>query len=151
MIDERFGRYFWLSEFVRSDIAVRRGLDNTPAAAELANLRQVLAPGMERVRDALAAPVLITSGYRSAEVNAAVGSKDTSQHRHGLAADFIAPQFGTPRQVAKHLLEHGNVRFDQLIFEGNWVHVSFVPGKPRGEVLTAHFNAGRVSYTQGLA
>lgn len=149
--DERIVPSFWLSEFLASDTAVRLGLDNTPSAMGMANIRNVLALGMQRVRDCLGAPVFITSGYRSPEVNAAVRGSSSSQHMQGLAADFKAPNFGPPRQVAKHLMERsGEVRFDQLIWEGAWVHVSFVAGLARSEVLTAHFRGGAVDYTRGI-
>lgn len=152
MPDERLGSFFWLSEFLRSDTATRQGLANRPGPAELANIRQVLAPGMERVRSLLGVPVQITSGFRAPAVNAAVGSAASSQHVQGLAADFIAPEFGTPRTIVRELmLRQPELRFDQLIFEGTWVHISFVPGKPRGEVLTAHFVPGQpVTYSKGL-
>lgn len=153
MIDEIVQGHFRLSEFLRSDTAVRQGLDNTPKAVDLANIRNVLAPGMQRVRDSLGRPVLITSGYRSPEVNAAIGGSKSSQHSQGLAADFICPAFGTPRQVVQYLMERsGEIRFDQLIFEGSWVHISFVAGAGRSQVLTAHFmRGGGVSYSPGLA
>jgi len=152
MIDTRIGGYFWLSEFLGSDYAVRHGLDNMPKATEMANVINVLGPGMNRVRSTLGAPVLITSGYRSPEVNAAIGGSPTSQHMQGLAADFKSPQFGTPRAITKYLMERsGEIRFDQLIFEGGWVHISFVPDHPKSEVLTAHFIGGRVTYSKGLA
>lgn len=151
MVDERLQQHFWLSEFLRSDTALRRGIDNVPRAGELSNIRNVLAPGMVRVRNLLRTPVLITSGYRSEALNAAVGGSKSSQHLQGLAADFISPDFGTPRKIAQMLMERSTeIRFDQLIWEGQWVHISFVPGAPRGEVLTAHFFAGGVSYTKGL-
>ncbi len=152
MTDERLQQSFWLSEFLRSDTAQRRGLDNTPNAQALANIKLVLAPGMQRVRNLLLQPVLVTSGYRSPAVNAAVGSGHTSQHLQGLAADFVCPEFGTPRRVAQCLLEHASeIRFDQLIWEGAWVHVSFTRSAPRGEVLTAHFMAGGgVAYSTGI-
>lgn len=153
MPDERLGSFFWLSEFLRSDTATRAGLDNRPGRAELANIRGVLAPGMERVRNLLGGPVQITSGFRSPAVNRAVGGSAASQHCQGLAADFIAPGFGTPRSVARHLMTHApELRFDQLIFEGTWVHISFVSGKGRGEALTAHFMPGQpVTYSRGVA
>lgn len=152
MIDERIGRFFWLSEFLHSDKAVRLGLDNKPGGGELNNLRNVLAPGMERIRSLLGMPVFITSGYRSPAVNAAVGGSAASQHMLGEAADFLAPEAGTPRSIANRLAQHQQeIRFDQLIYEGTWVHVSFTVGKPRGSVLTAHFKGGRVTYTQGVA
>lgn len=152
MTDERLHQSFWLSEFLRSDTAVRKGIDNIPSATALANIRNVLAPGMQRVRDALRMPVLITSGYRSLALNQAVGGSASSQHVAGLACDFVAPDFGTPRSIARHLSQQAEaLGFDQLIFEGTWVHISFVPDNPRRQVLTAHFGGGMVTYTKGVA
>jgi len=151
MIDERLQQSFRLSEFLRSDTAVRRGLDNVPKPTEMANIRHVLAPGMQRVRNCLGVPVHITSGYRSPEVNRAVGGSGNSQHSQGLAADFVAPEFGLPRAVARYLMERSaEIRYDQLIWEGAWVHISFVADRPRSQALTAHFAAGGVSYTPGV-
>lgn len=152
MTDERLQQNFWLSELLRSDLAVRKGIENKPGPAELANVRHVLAPGLQRVRNLLGAPMLVTSGFRCAELNAALGSRADSQHRQGLAADFVCTEFGTAKAVARYLVDHGTeLRFDQLIWEGSWVHISFVPDKPRGQVLTAHFRGGGVSYSTGLA
>lgn len=154
MPDERLGTFFWLSEFLRSDAATRKGLVNLPGPTELANIRGPLAAGMERVRNLLGVPVHITSGFRAPAVNAAVGGAASSQHCQGLAADFIAPDFGTPRTVASYLMQRApDLRFQQLIFEGTWVHIGFpAPGEqPRGEVLTAHFVPGQaVSYSRGV-
>jgi hypothetical protein len=151
MIDEHLQQSFRLSEFLRSDTAVRLGLDNMPKAQELANIRNVLAPGMQRVRNCLGQPVLVTSGYRSPEVNAAIRGSRSSQHMQGLAADFICPGFGGVRQAVQYMMERsGEIRFDQLIWEGSWVHISFSPREARSEVLTAHFTAGGVTYSRGL-
>jgi hypothetical protein len=151
MPDERLTPSFWLSEFLRSDLATRKGIDNTPPPAVLANIRGVLAPAMQRVRDLLGAPVFITSGYRSPELNAAIGGAKDSQHMQGLAADFIAPAAGTPFTVCLYLLQHGlGLHWDQLIWEGNWTHVSFVPSHPRGDLLTARFVGGRAIYERGI-
>jgi len=144
-------RNFTLGEFIVSDVAARMGIDNNPTASVEANLRNVLIPAMQSVRDLLGVPVLIKSGYRSLALNRALRSKDTSQHVNGQAADFIAPAFGSPRRVADVLVQNmARVRFDQLIWEGGWVHISFAPRR-RNEVLTAHFTEMGVSYTQGLA
>ncbi len=154
MVDERVGGNFWLSEFLRSDTAVRRGIDNVPGAAVLATIRGTLGPGMQRVRNALDVPVLITSGYRSPTLNAAVGGSRNSAHMTGLAADFISPVFGTPKAIARYLIERSaEIRFHQLIWEGQWVHVAFAPPgtPPAGEVLTAHFSGGSVSYARGIS
>lgn len=150
MSDERIVPSFWLSEFLASDTAVRKGLSNAPDIGEMANIRSILAPGMQRVRECLGHPVTISSGYRSAAVNRAVGGSKTSQHTQGLAADFTAPGFGSAKQVAEHLLRHaGTVRYDQLIYEGTWVHISFSP-QPRGQVLTARFSGGKAIYSPGV-
>jgi len=82
---------------------------------------------MERVRAALGnKSIHVNSFYRSPAVNAAVGSKSTSQHLLGEAVDFICPAFGTPVEICRKLIElHDLIRFDQLILEHSWVHISF--------------------------
>lgn len=150
MLDERVTAHFALSEFVVSNTAARLGIDNTPSAQVLATLRNVLIPGMQQVRDLLGVPVVVSSGYRSPALNAAVRGAPASQHVTGHACDFTAPAYGTPRAVCERLVaEMARLHFDQLIHEGGWVHISFAP-RPRSEVLTAHFGPGGVSYTRGL-
>ena len=151
MSEIRVTEHFNLSEFIASDTATRLGIDNTPSDDVTATLCNVLIPGMEQVRGLLDVPVVIKSGYRGPALNVAVHGASSSQHLTGHAADFVAPGFGSPREVAAHLMKHmAALRFDQLIYEGTWVHISFAP-RPRNEVLTAHFAGGGVSYTQGLA
>lgn len=151
MTDERLSPNFWLSEFLVSQEGMRRGIPNNPTPTDLLNLRSATAPGMQRVRDLLGKAVLISSGYRSVAINRAVGGVATSQHCTGQAVDFTSPDFGTPQRVAKFLADRqALVQFDQLIYEGRWVHISFAP-KPRGQVLTANFSHTGVSYTQGIA
>jgi len=79
--------HFTLEELTHSDIGARRGLDNTPNEQETANLKR-LANFLEAVRTILEKPIFINSGFRSKAVNDSVGSKDTSQHRHGCASDI---------------------------------------------------------------
>lgn len=151
MNDELVTTNFWLSEFVSSDDAVRLGIDNTPGPDVLATLRNVLIPGMQSVRAILDRAVLVSSGYRCPALNRAVRGSATSQHMTGHACDFRSPDYGTPRLICRGLvLQMKRLRFDQLIFEGSWVHISFSP-RPRNQVLTAHFSNGSVSYTTGLA
>lgn len=148
MIDERIVPSFHLSEFLQSETAARKGLDNTPMTADLANIRNFLAPGMQAVRELLGRPVTITSGYRAPAVNQAVGGARNSQHMVGLAADFICPGFGAPLQIARALVA-SHITFDQVIQEGSWVHISF-SAKPRRVVLTASFTPTGVVYRDGL-
>lgn len=151
MIDELLTPNFYLSEFVHSDLGERAGLDNTPPPDVLATLRNVLAPGMQSVRSILGTPILVSSGYRSPDVNVLVRGARDSQHLTGHACDFRSPAYGSPRDVALRLIsEIKRLRFDQLIFEGSWCHISFAP-RPRSQVLTAHFTGGKATYTQGVA
>ena len=115
MIDERVGPNFWLSELLHSEAATRLGLDNWPDAASLGNLRNLAGPGIQRVRDLLGVPVIISSGYRGPALNRHIGGSTTSQHMQGLAIDFTAPAFGTPRKVCQRIMEQ--------VAEGRfWVH-----------------------------
>jgi hypothetical protein len=106
---------------------------------------------MEMVRALLGnLPIKINSWYRSEEVNKAVGGSKKSQHIHGEAVDFTCEAYGTPYQVCQKLSQHKQtLGIDQLIYEGTWVHVSFVipPRVPRLEVLTCMLDK---SYQNGL-
>lgn len=151
MSDDWITAHFRLSEFTRSEYAIRHGIDNTAPADVLARL-VVLADGLERVRSILGVPVHIQSGYRSGLVNAGIGGHQNSQHCLGEAVDFIAPAYGPPVEICQAILDHEElVDFDQLINEGEWAHISFTTRyRPRGQVLTAHFGGGHVSYSEGL-
>jgi len=118
---------FTLKELTVSEIAARRGLDNTPNATEVANLVRV-AELLEQVRALLGKPILVNSAFRSKAVNDAVGSRDTSQHRLGCAADIRVPGL-TPKQVVQACID-ANIPFDQIIEEfDSWTHIS-VPNTP---------------------
>ena len=128
---------FTLEELTRSDAAARNGWDNIPNEAEIENLKR-LAMLLQQVKTAVGGKaVMINSGFRSKQVNDSVGSKDTSQHRIGCAADLRIPGM-TPRQVVEACIA-ANVPFDQIILEfDSWTHIS-VPNtpdaKPRGQKL----------------
>ena len=125
---------FHLDEFVTSQTAARRGIDNRPTPEVIKRLRNT-AKGLEKVRAVLGKPILISSGYRSPALNKAVGGSATSDHMTGDAADFISPGFGSPIAVCRAIVAAG-IKFDQLIEEnGRWVHISFGP-RMRGQILT---------------
>ena len=110
-----------------SEIGARKGLDNTPNATEIANLVRT-AGLLEQVRELLKKPIIVNSAFRSKAVNDAVGSKDTSQHRIGCAADIRVPGM-TPKQVVQACID-ANIPFDQIIQEfDSWTHIS-VPDMP---------------------
>jgi len=148
--DDYLSEHFTLSEAIYSDAAIAHNLNNTPAYSNIQIMKQA-AFCLERVRAALGnKPIHINSWYRSPEVNTAVGSKFTSQHIIGEAIDFICPEFGTPVAICKKLIELKDlIRFDQLILEGTWVHISFAisSGKPRNQVLSLLRSGG---YATGL-
>ena len=140
--------HFTLEDLTRSDVAIRKNLDNIPNAELIENLVE-LALALEKVRALLGYPIHINSAYRSVKVNAAVGGAYNSAHCLGYAADFTCEEFGTPQEVTQAIIDAG-IAFDQLIYEGTWCHFSIDP-RMRSEVLTAHFDGGRATYTEGIA
>jgi len=115
--------HFTLEELTHSEVAARNGWDNSPKQEEIANLQR-LAYLLEKVKEAVGGKlVIISSGFRSKQVNDAVGSKDSSQHRLGCAADIRVPGM-TPRQVVEACIT-ASVLFDQIILEFDaWTHIS---------------------------
>lgn len=119
--------HFTLQELTASETASRNGWDNTPPPEAIANLNR-LAELLEQVRALLGKPIMVSSGYRSKQVNDSVGSKDTSQHRLGCAADIKVPGM-TPDQVCQ-AIKSSAIPYDQLIREfDSWTHIS-VPNTP---------------------
>jgi zinc D-Ala-D-Ala carboxypeptidase len=124
--------HFTLEELTITD---HRELENTPNETELANLKR-LAEFLETVKTVLGGkPIMVNSAFRSKAVNDAVGSKDTSQHRIGCAADIRVPGI-TPDEVVKAIIASG-IGYDQVIREfDRWTHIS-IPnaGAPRKQAL----------------
>ena len=132
--------HFTLEELTHTD---HRTLDNTPNETELANIQR-LAEFLETVKTLLGGkPIMVNSAFRSKAVNDAVGSKDTSQHRIGCAADIRVPGM-TPDQVVRAIIA-SDLGFDQVIREfsdpvkgGGWTHISIpnqASGSPRKQAL----------------
>jgi len=134
---------FTLSEFTTSQTATRKGIDNTPSGTIIDNLR-TLVNGLETIRALLGYPIFISSGYRCIQLNKAIGGSLTSDHVYGYAADFTCNKFGTPEQITKAIIA-SKIKFDQLIYEGTWVHISFNP-KMRQQALRAIFTKGKTTY-----
>lgn len=140
--------HFALSEFTVSETAARKGYDNAPPQWVSANLKRT-AEALEKVRSILGdKPVLITSGYRSPQLNKAVGGSKNSAHQHGLAVDFICPGFGDPRAVCKALEPHmAELGIDQLIHEyDTWVHLGLSASAPRHMALTIDGKGTRTGF-----
>lgn len=144
----RLTRNFELNEFLASDTAARDGIDNTPSEVELKNIH-LMAFALQHLRDVLSlsldaeVSLIITSGFRSSDLNAAVGGSETSDHRHGRAADFYAQIKGgvvvSPADLCAFII-NSYVAFDQLIAypKQNRVHLGFASSyeRPRRQLLT---------------
>lgn len=132
----QLSEHFSLAELTHSEVAERKGLDNTPNATEIANLMR-LAALLEQVRALINKPIMLNSGFRSKPVNDSVGSKDTSQHRIGCAADIRVPGM-TPKQVVEAIIA-SDIGYDQVIEEfGSWTHISVpdsIARPPRKQAL----------------
>lgn len=121
-----------LAEVTKSTTAKRLGIDNTPDEWTTENLRQVAINVFQPLREAFGCPIYVSSGYRSGELNTAIGGSTRSQHVEGRALDLDADVYGgcTNSQIFSWIKE--NLDFDQLIWEfgdddnPDWVHVSYV-------------------------
>ena len=135
----QLSKHFTLEEFEKSQTATRKGITNKAGSGEIKNLGDLCYGVLEPVRAKFDKPVTITSGYRSPELSEAIGSKETSQHCSGEAADFEIAGVSN-LQVAVWI--EANCDFDQLILEywtgeanSGWIHCSFVEGSNRKQVL----------------
>jgi putative chitinase len=143
----KLSRYFTLETLTFSDTATRLGIDNTPSQAAVTALTDT-ATRLDPIQDLLGHPLQIVSGYRSAKLNSAMGGAAGSAHLTGHAVDFICRAFGSPLQICQKIIAAG-IKFDQLVQEGTWVHISFDPAM-RNQVLTATYTDGKTSYSSGL-
>jgi len=143
-----------LAECVKSNTAKRLGIDNTPDDWTVENLKAIATDVFQPLREAFGVPIHVSSGYRSEELNVAIGGSKRSQHVQGRALDLDADVFGrcTNGEIFRYILN--NITFDQLIWEfgdqdnPDWVHVSYVrDGVNRGRCLKAlRDDEGKVYY-----
>jgi hypothetical protein len=148
--------HFHITEFVNSNEARRRGINNTPSKEAVDNLILVCENILEPVRAQFKSPVRISSGYRSPQLNRAIGGSANSQHCWGMACDFEIPDLDNC-DLAQWVAD--NLTFDQLILEfhdhvegpnSGWVHASFNAEGNRSEILTASIVNGRTVYSRGF-
>ena len=135
---------FSLEELTASQIAARKNISNEPNDIQLSNLRR-LAYMLQELRNMFNVPIFINSGFRCKQLNDAVGSRDSSQHLKGCAAD-IRVSGVSPREAVKKIIESG-ISYDQVICEyDSWVHIS-VPNEggmePRKNALIIDKNGVR--------
>jgi hypothetical protein len=146
-LSQKLSDHFALHEFIDSQTASRKGIDNTPSQEVVDRLRKLCTDILEPARAALG-PMRISSGFRCEKLNVAIGGSKTSAHCKGYAADVI-PFNVTRREFAKWVKDHCN--FDQIILEfgtpenPDWIHVSNEPRFRKQILRTA--NGGYVAIT----
>jgi zinc D-Ala-D-Ala carboxypeptidase len=141
----QLSKNFFLSELVISEAAARHGLNNQPTALVRGNLKRLCNEVLQPLRNFIGKPVIVTSGYRSVEVNKLVGGSATSAHCYGLAADIHVP--GMSVRQLMHKIKGLQLPFDQIIDEyGSWVHVG-LSANNRGQTLQARYVGGKAVYS----
>lgn len=142
-----------LSEVIKSNTAIRRGIDNHPTQEHLEALEDIADNVFQPIREHFKVSIGISSGYRSRKLNEAIGGSKNSQHSRGEALDLDADMYGkiTNKQIFNFIKD--NLVFDQLIWEfgndhePNWVHVSFTTRRPnRMMILKAYKSKGKNKY-----
>jgi len=145
---------FTLSEFTKSELAIRRCIDNTPSLTVIDNLQLLVDNVLQPLRDRLG-PININSGYRSPAVNVAVGGSPTSDHCLGMAADIEITNFDN-KELALYIQDF--CKYTQLILEfyednitnSGWVHVSYDSKDLKNECLRAVKQNGKTVYLRGI-
>ena len=139
-------------EAVRSNTALRRGIENTPDEIQLDNMQLLAEKVFEPLRKWVGGPIKINSFFRSPELNTAIGGSKTSQHCKGQAMD-IDDTFGVKTNAEMYHWIKDNLNFDQMIWEfgddknPNWVHVSYVNDEDnRNRCLKAYREDGKTKY-----
>jgi hypothetical protein len=136
-----------LAEMVRSESAKRLGISNQPTPEHLHNMQLLAVCVFQPIRNHFKRPIHISSGYRSKELNKAVGGSNTSQHSTGQAIDIDMDGTEiTNKQVFDFIKD--NLEYDQLIneFDYSWVHVSYSGKRNRKQILNAKKIKGKTVY-----
>ena len=143
-------RNFTLQELIKSDTAIRMGIDNNPNADQIEKLKDLCENILQPVRDHFGR-VKVTSGFRSVELCLAIGSSQNSQHAKAEAADFEC--VGVDNVELFDWIKN-NLEPDQLILEfytpgepnSGWIHCSWIEGTPRASFLHAFKEGGKTKY-----
>ena len=151
----KLSKNFSLKEMTKSQTALRRGIENEPGEEQQANLQQLCEQVLQKVRDHFGKPVNVNSGYRSPELNTAIGGSPTSDHCKGMAADIEIS--GVSNYELAEWIKN-NCEFRQLILEfytpgvpdSGWVHVSYDYEENFKKVMTAMKEDGKTVYKLGL-
>ena len=147
--------HFSLHEMTKSETALRKGMPNEPTEADIANLKLLAEKVLQPLRDHYGVGIKVNSGYRSPDVNAAVGGSRTSDHCKGQAADIEIA--GIPNATLAQYIKD-SLQYTQLILEfytpgipdSGWVHVSYDANNLKCQTLTATKKDGKTAYLNGL-
>ena len=142
----RLSKNFSLSEFTESETASVRGISNRPTAKQIENLRWMCQNVLQPIRDHYRTPLKISSGFRNAELNRAVGGVEDSYHRclgYNAAADFSIP--GVPIRKLFQYISSANLPYTKLILEfDRWIHIAIE--RPKRAALVAEKVNGKTRY-----
>ncbi len=149
----KLSEHLSLAEVTRSETAKRKGISNTPTAEHLENFKLLADNVFEKIRAHFGCPIHISSGYRSKELNDAIGGSQTSQHSKGQAIDIDmdGSAHGVSNADVYNFIKD-NLEYDQIIWEfgddknPDWVHVSYAEGKNRKQRLKAIKANGKTQY-----
>ncbi len=135
-------KYFTITELTSSATALREGIDNRPNKCAYHLLHVLVQQLLDPIREAWGEPIVVSSGYRCKQLNALVGGVKNSHHILGCAADIIAGNKADHRKLFRLIVkmqQEGRIRFTQLILEGDgrWLHISYVPGNLKCQVIDA--------------
>ena len=146
--NHKLSEHFTFGEFTTSQTATRLGIDNYPSEEIVTNMKNLCLNIMEPIRTQFGI-IIVSSGYRSVELNKAIGGSETSQHTKGEAVDFISTRF-TTREIFDWVILDSGLDFDQIIWEfgGKWIHISYTSRYTnRNMILTAFKVNGHTEYT----
>jgi len=149
----QLSKHLSLAEMTRSESAKRLGINNMPTPEHIENIKKLAEKVFEPIREHFGVPIIITSGYRSQALNAAVGGAMSSQHSKGEAIDIDMDNTTiTNKQIFDYIKDH--LQFDQLIAEfpknssPEWIHVSYASSnKQRNQILVAKKVGGKTVYS----
>lgn len=128
----QLSKYFTLWNFTKSTYADRHEIDNIPENEDIVNLKDLSLHLLDKIVDHFGRKITITSGYRSDELNQALGGAKKSQHTKGMASDFVIK--GLRNLDVCKVIEKA-FDFDQLILEPSWIHVSYNHKNNRHQVM----------------
>ena len=145
--NDKLTPHFSYLEMVRSQTAVRHGINNSPSPTEIENFIELLQNTLEVIRQHFKSPIFITSGYRHPSLNALVSKNPKSQHQFGEAADFVVAGKSVT-EVYEWVVKGSNIMYDQIIWEfGSWSHLSYKSVGNRNKTSIAKMIDGKTIYT----